>query len=263
MINLSLDELRLIVQNRNIRDYQNESEKDLIKALNEPKPKPKIRINKKKLEEIKKDFNELRHNFLKKEIDKYIKAFYDIESYRYLSTSEIKETRKNITKLKKSLRYKKLHGGIDAADYDGLNNYDDNYDFADDDEYKKIGSVRRLFKKFVRDYYKPIRTDDGFSGRRNNYLEYKSKEDRYENLSPEEYLDIIRPYLRELINHHKPTAESNNEENEENDCDTDCAEWKVQLVMLNNCISVKNFEDTRTIYSKSDPVEIFMGSDTN
>ena len=33
--------------------------------------------------------------------------------------------------------------------------------------------------------------------------------------------------------------------------------------MLNNCISVKNFEDTRTIYSKSDPVEIFMGIDTN
>ena len=32
---------------------------------------------------------------------------------------------------------------------------------------------------------------------------------------------------------------------------------------LNNCISVKNFEDTRTIYSKSDPAEIFMGSYTN
>ena len=32
---------------------------------------------------------------------------------------------------------------------------------------------------------------------------------------------------------------------------------------LNNCISVKNFEDTCTIYSKSDPAEIFMGSYTN
>ena len=31
--------------------------------------------------------------------------------------------------------------------------------------------------------------------------------------------------------------------------------------MQNNCISVKNFEDTRTIYSASKPVEIFMGSD--
>ena len=101
MINLSLDELRLIVQNRNIRDYENKSQKDFIKALNKPKPKPKIKIDKKKLEEIKQDLNELRHNFSKKEIDKYIKAFYDIESYRYLSTSEIKETGKNITKFKK------------------------------------------------------------------------------------------------------------------------------------------------------------------
>ena len=41
MINLSLDELRLIAQNRNIRDYENKSEKDLIKALSEPKPKNK------------------------------------------------------------------------------------------------------------------------------------------------------------------------------------------------------------------------------
>ena len=72
MINLSLDELRLIAENRNIRDYENKSKKDLIKAISEPKSKPqiKIRINKKKLEEIKKDFNKLRYKFSKKEIDK-------------------------------------------------------------------------------------------------------------------------------------------------------------------------------------------------
>ena len=33
--------------------------------------------------------------------------------------------------------------------------------------------------------------------------------------------------------------------------------------MQNNCISVKHFEETCTIYSTSKPVEIFMGSDTN
>ena len=48
--------------------------------------------------------------------------------------------------------------------------------------------------------------------------------------------------------------ESNSEEN-------DRAEWKIQLVMLNNFISDKNFEDTRTIYSASKPVEICMDSD--
>ena len=40
MINLSLDELRLIAQIRNISDCENKSKEDLIKALSETKPKP-------------------------------------------------------------------------------------------------------------------------------------------------------------------------------------------------------------------------------
>ena len=38
MINLSLDELRLIAQIRNLSNYENNSKEDLIKALSEPKP---------------------------------------------------------------------------------------------------------------------------------------------------------------------------------------------------------------------------------
>ena len=67
MINLSLDELRLIAQIRNISDYESKSEEDLIKPLGEPKskpkpetkpetkpnpepePKPEIRVNERKL----------------------------------------------------------------------------------------------------------------------------------------------------------------------------------------------------------------------
>ena len=125
-------------------------------------------------------------------------------------------------KLKKILRFKKFHGNIDSVDYDDLDNYDDNYDFAVDDEYRKIGSIRTLFKEFDRDYYKPIRTDDGFAGRRNNYIEYKSKGDIYENLSP-------RPYLRDLINELKPIDELNDKSNDDDDeeeanDDTDRAE---------------------------------------
>ena len=124
---------------------------------------------------------------------------------------------------------------------------------------KKLGGIRILFKEFDRDYYKPIRADDGFAERKNNSIEYKSKRDRYENLSPEEYLKMIRPYLRDLINDHKPMTESNNEEN---DSDSDRAEWKIKVVMQNSCIFTKKFEETRTIYSASEPVESFMGSDT-
>ena len=62
------------------------------------------------------------------------------------------------------------NGNVDSVDYDDLDNYDDNYDFANGDEYRKIRSVIRLFRNFDRDYYKSIRTDGGFGGRRNNYM---------------------------------------------------------------------------------------------
>ena len=77
----------------------------MIKALGElklkpkPKLKPKIVTKKKKLEEIRKDFNELRHKFSKKEIDRHRKVFYDINNYKHLSIPEIKKSRKNLTKL--------------------------------------------------------------------------------------------------------------------------------------------------------------------
>ena len=57
---------------------------------------------------------------------------------------------------------------------------------------------------------------------------------------------MIRPYLIDLINDHKTSGE-----------------WKVQLVMLNRCISSKNFEEMHSVYSASDNIEIFKGIDTD
>ena len=129
MINLSLDELRLMGQIRNISNYENKSEEDLIKGLSEtkrkpetpkpetkpkqipkpetPKPKPKIRIktNERKLKKLRKDFDELGHKFSKKEIKEYRKAFYVANNKKYLSKSEIKKTNKNLNKLERSLRF--------------------------------------------------------------------------------------------------------------------------------------------------------------
>ena len=89
MINLSLNELKLIAQYSNISDYENKSKEDLIKALSERKPKPKIGVNKKKLDETRKDFYKLRLKSSKKEAGKYRKVFYDIKNWRHLSESEI------------------------------------------------------------------------------------------------------------------------------------------------------------------------------
>ena len=60
--------------------------------------------------------------------------------------SEIEEARKNLIELRKVWGLKRFMVVLDSANYDGLDNYDDNYDFVDDDEYRKIWSVRRLLK---------------------------------------------------------------------------------------------------------------------
>ena len=119
MINLSFDELRLVAQIRNTSDYENKSKEYLIKALGEQEPeskretkskpetkpepelKPEIRVNKRKLKNLRKDFDELRQKFPKKEIDMYRKAFHNAKNYKNLSISEIKESGKSLTKLKK------------------------------------------------------------------------------------------------------------------------------------------------------------------
>ena len=64
------------------------------------KLKPEIRVNKKKLKKIRKDFDELRHTFSKKEIGRFRKAFYTAKNKKYLSESEIKKANKSFTKAK-------------------------------------------------------------------------------------------------------------------------------------------------------------------
>ena len=93
MINLSLKELRLIAKSRNISDYKNKSKEDLTEALRElepkpdtkpkalkitPKPEPKmeIKVNRKKLEKLRKDFDELRHKFSNKDEIKDIEKLF-------------------------------------------------------------------------------------------------------------------------------------------------------------------------------------------
>ena len=71
---------------------------------------------------------------------------------------------------------------------------------------------------------------------------------------------MIRPYLKDLINDHIPVMEL---DHKKDDSDTERGEWRVQLVMQNDYISTKDFEDTLTIYPASKPVEVFVGTNTN
>ena len=107
MIDLSFDELSLIAQIRNVSNYQNKSKENLIKALSEPEIKPKPRPERKaetkpkRESKFRKDFDELRHKFSKKEIKEYRKAFYNVKNYKFFSISGIKEAGKNAKQLKK------------------------------------------------------------------------------------------------------------------------------------------------------------------
>ena len=80
----------------------------------------------------------------------------------------------------------------------------------------------------------------------NNYIEYESKGDKSKKLSPEECLNIIRSYLSDLINDHKTQNE-----------------WKIELTMQINFISSKDSDETRTMHTKSDNIEIMMGNETD
>ena len=112
-----------------------------------PKPRPEIRVNKKKLKKLRKDFDELRHKFSNKdEIKDYRKAFHIAKNYKHLFESEIKKKKellskseiekkiKHINKLKRSLKSKTFQGNIDSVDFKDLYNYNNNYDCADDDK---------------------------------------------------------------------------------------------------------------------------------
>ena len=92
MINLSLNELKLIAKSRNIKDNKNKSENDLIKILS--KPKPKINLSKKKIKEIKKDFSRLIYRFSKSKINEFRRSLYNIKKQRKSFPTRNKRDRK-------------------------------------------------------------------------------------------------------------------------------------------------------------------------
>ena len=54
------------------------------------------------------------------------------------------------------------------------------------------------------DYYKPIITNSAFD---DNYIQYESKGNKNKILTINEYLDMIKPYLNNIIGDHKTLGE--------------------------------------------------------
>ena len=88
MLKLTLNESKLIVKSRGIKDYESKSEDDLRKILSEPKTK--TNLSKKKIRDIRKDFNKSRYKFSKSKIKEIRKNLYNIKNPNNLSKSKIK-----------------------------------------------------------------------------------------------------------------------------------------------------------------------------
>ena len=71
----------------------------------------------------------------------------------------------------------------------------------------------------------------------NNYIKYESSGDRNKNLSVKEYLDKIKPYLRDIIINLQKS-------------DT----WKIQLTIPINFISSK-YDEECVMHLKNDNIE--------
>ena len=98
-------------------------------------------------------------------------------------------------------------------------------------QYNITSDISHLFNEITKeDYYEPIEIKSAFDG---SYIQYESRWDSDDNLSLEEYINIIRPYLRDMINNHKAQGE-----------------WKIQLVMKINFISTPGADESREMYTK-------------
>ena len=96
-----------------------------------------------------------------------------------------------------------------------------------------------MFKILI---YKPTIVKSGYN---NNYIEYRSEGDKL--LTIEEYLNLIEPYLRELINDHKNKGE-----------------WKIQLTPQIKFVSLRpGSDETRVMHTRSVNEEFMNGSDTD
>ena len=104
-----------------------------------------------------------------------------------------------------------------------------------------------MFHNTDDDYYKPILVKSSFD---ENYKYYESRGDKDKKLSIEQYLDMIKPYLSDLINENKEIETSSNE-------------WKIQINMQINFASSNDTGEIRTVFVWSDYEEIRLGNETD
>ena len=208
---------------KNTQNLTYEKPSKLAKRENLTSQKQQIMSkNKKRIETAREKLKELRHILPKSDLKIFKKHLYNIESKKELLESEI---------------IKEYLDELDKKNFEFDEYYND--DDGDDDDFIGIENVQDLFKVLI---YKRTIVKSGYN---NNYNEYRSEGDKL--LTIEEYLNLIEPYLRELINNHKNKGE-----------------WKIQLTAQINFIYLRpGFDETRVMHTRSVNGEFMNGSDTD
>ena len=184
------------------------------------------------IKEARKLFNERRSNLSRKETNQIREKLYKKEVvYNFLKekeqegslTNKQKKVLKNIGRYLKN--FKKYLEKLKKFQY--YITYGLDYLFNEHDE---------------RDYYEPREVKSAFDG---SYMLYESRGDKDSKLAIYEYFDIIRPYLRDMIDNHKARGE-----------------WKIQLTMRIIFVSFTDANETREMHTKSDNITIMSGIET-
>ena len=81
------------------------------------------------------------------------------------------------------------------------------------------------------------------------------------NISIKKYIDVIRPYLSDIINNHKTQGKLRIHSGNTIIEHKTQGEWKTHLTMAIS--SKEDSNETRTMHAESDNIEIMMGSETD
>ena len=95
-----------------------------------------------------------------------------------------------------------------------------------------------------------------------NYIQYESRGDKGKNLSIKRYLKMIKPYLSHLMNKHKTHGSARYHSGNKSWIEKTSSEWRIQLTMAINFISSNDSDETRTMHTRSNNVEVMVGSET-
>ena len=180
--------------------------------------------------ETRKLFNERRSNLLLKETNEIRKKLYKKETVYNSLKEKDSLTNKEKNALKNISRYlKKLNNDLKK-----LQKYQDNITYGLDYLFNELNGE---------DHYEPKEIRSAFDG---NYMLYESRGDKDNKLALHKDFDIIRPYLKDMIDDYKSKGE-----------------WKIQLSMQIISVSFTDANETREMHTKSGNVTIMSGIETD